>query len=86
MEKEIQLNIPSDIKPLFADEVVVSIRVKTSKDEKEAYVNLKFFTIEGKRVIADITISKLTAKSLLAILSEQLNKLEEKTSSTTYIG
>ncbi|MCS7123004.1 MAG: hypothetical protein RMJ17_00275 [Candidatus Aenigmarchaeota archaeon] len=86
MEKEIQLNIPTDVKPLFADDILVSLRVKADKDEKEVYVNLKFFVIEGKRVVADVTISKITAKSLLAILTNQLSKAEEKTSSTTYIG
>ena len=100
---KIQLNATSN--PLFADEVIVGTMIKAVRDskgiKKDAYIRLGFVDMAKRQIFTEIILSPLTAKALIKILNENLNKLDEelaskelpkqpirtkKTEELTYIG
>ncbi len=77
----IQLNnLPASIIPTFADEVMVGTMVKANKEgnevRKEGQVRLNFIDMVRRQSVAEIVISPITARNLVRILEENLNKLE----------
>jgi len=76
---------PAIIKPLFADEVMVGITLKASKErnekgkiEKEGHVKLGFIDTVRGQFVAEVVISPMTAKGLMKILGDNLKKLDEE--------
>ncbi|MBR9689677.1 MAG: hypothetical protein GOV01_02160 [Candidatus Altiarchaeota archaeon] len=91
--------ISSNKSPLFADEVMVSFVIKTSREsnEKDAAVRMSFIDSMRKSVVSEIVVSPITAGSLSNILTKTLAKLDDakkgklvktpkKEDETTYIG
>jgi hypothetical protein len=77
----IQLNnMPTYVVPIFADEVMVGTLVKAVKEgndvRKEGQVRLNFIDMFRRQSVAEIVISPITARNLVRILEENLNKLE----------
>lgn len=71
----------SNLKPIFADEVMVARAVKAipiakAKVEKEGHVYLIFVDRLSQRPIAKIVLSPSTAKGLTNALGENLRELE----------
>jgi len=82
MIKKIQENlIKSDIKPLFADDVVVVTPVKAIKEgnklKKEGHIVFIFVDMLNQQPIAKIVLSKTTAESFKKILTKVLIKLDK---------
>ena len=85
MEKQ-QIQIksqPASVKPLFADEVSISIGLKASKQrnekgiiEKEGYIRLGFIDTLKGQFIAEIVLGPMTAKSLVKILDNSIKNLD----------
>lgn len=72
-------------KPLFADEVVLGVSVKASKEkdekgriEKEGHMRFSFIDAIRGQIIAEVVLSSMTAKALLKILDRNLKKLDEE--------
>jgi len=87
MEKrEIQIrSAPAVVKPLFADEVMVGVSIKASKDrdekgriEKEGHIRLGFIDVMKGQMITEVVLSPMTAKALLKVLGDNLKKLDEE--------
>lgn len=87
MEKrEIQIRgTPAMVKPLFADEVVLGVTLKASKErdekgriEKEGHVRFGFVDVMRGQIIAEVVLSSMTAKALLKILGDNLKKLDDE--------
>ena len=89
--------IPSKEKPVFADEVMISLNIKKSRDgkKKDAAVRMGFVDTLRKEIVSEVIMSPITAEALVVILQKSLKKLEDvmkgkiekKTEdSTTYIG
>ena len=88
--------LPSKVKPVFADDVVVSFIVKRSKDGKrvDSAIRLSFIDSMRKEVIAEVVISPVTADALSKILEGSLKRLDQavegktrkREETTTYIG
>jgi len=84
-EGQRQVNVDvSHVSPLFADEVVVASKIKAFKDdknrvEKEGSIELVFLDqlSNPPRAISRVVISRVTAKGLLKVLSENVQKLEK---------
>lgn len=80
--KKIKIAFKKDSNPLFADEVMVGVIVKTRKIngnvEKEGYIRLGFIDMAKRQVFAEIVLSKITAMALLKILKQNLEKLEKE--------
>jgi len=79
-----QLNIPPDVKPIFATDVSVNIGMKVNvakdkkgKDEikKWALVELLFIDKNTRNIIGRMLIDPFTAMNLSKMLSESTNKL-----------
>lgn len=80
--KKLHENIAKgDVKPLFADEVVVITPVRAIKEKnqvkKEGHVVLVFMDMLGQQPVAKIVLSKTTAQSFSRILGNVLTKLEK---------
>jgi hypothetical protein len=80
--KKLQENLSkSDIKPLFADEVIVITPVRAIKEKKtvkkEGHVVFVFMDMLSQQPIAKIVLSKTTAQSFNKILGNVLVKLEK---------
>jgi hypothetical protein len=78
---KVQENITkSDIKPLFADDVVVITPVKATKNgkkvKKEAHVVFIFMDMLSQQPVSKVVISKTTAESLKNVLAKVLAKLD----------
>src|SRR3989344_5905469 len=77
----IQLNnMPLQIAPTFADEVMVGTVVKAAKEgndvRKEGNVRLNFIDMFRRQSVADIVISHITARNLVKILQDNVTNLE----------
>lgn len=71
--------------PLFADEVMLGVTLKASKEKdetgrikKEGHVRLGFIDVMRGQMIAEVVLSSMTAKALLEILDKNLKKLDEE--------
>lgn len=76
---------PAD-KPIFADEIGVLVRVKATKDEKQAVykegtIGIIFIDATKKLILGEFVVSKYTAKNLIKPLSESIEKLEKELAS-----
>jgi hypothetical protein len=84
MANEEQINLKFvDTKPIFADEVAIMLKVKAIKSdkgvvEKEGVITLVFIDMAKQQVIGEFVISKTTAKALVKILPENIEKLEKQ--------
>jgi len=85
-KREVQIRgIPAMVKPLFADEVMLAVTLKASKEKdekgrikKEGHVRLGFIDAMKGQMIAEVVLSSMTAKALLKILDENLEKLDKE--------
>ena len=73
----------SNIKPIFADEAAVIIKLKASKNqkgeiEKEGQIAIIFIDMMKQRALGEFVITRTTAKALLAVLTQNLNTLEKE--------
>lgn len=85
MEKN---RIPFDFKemekiPVFADDVLVSSSIKYDKNEKgpiakDGYISIFPIDRSANRPIMRLVLTRMTAKSLMKILEQQLKKLESE--------
>ena len=89
--------IPSKEKPVFADEVMISLNIKKSRDgkKKDAAVRMGFVDTLRKEIVSEVILSPITAEALVVVLQKSLIKLEDimkgkiekkQDDSTTYIG
>ena len=73
----------SRVIPIFADEVLVASRIKALKDdkklEKEGNVELIFLDqlSHPPKAISRVVVNRATAKSLVKVLGENIQKLEK---------
>jgi hypothetical protein len=80
--KKIEENVmKSDIKPYFADDVIVVTPIKAIKEgkkiRKEGHVVFIFADMLSQQPIAKIAVSKTTAESLKNVLSKVLAKMDK---------
>jgi len=72
----------SDIKPWFADEILISANIKARKNkkgiEKEGSVRLLFLSMTTKGPIAEVVLSRFTAEKLAITLKDSLEKLDKE--------
>jgi len=80
-KKRVQIKVPPTVRPLFADEVMLSTNVKSTQGgEKEGVVRIAFIDIPRKEVLGkldDIISGKVTIKP------KKISTTEEELS---YIG
>lgn len=82
-QRQVNVDVSKTV-PLFADEVVVASKIKAFKDdknrvEKEGNIELIFLDqlSNPPRAISRVVVSRVTAKSLLKVLNENVQKLEK---------
>lgn len=69
----IQLQIPIDVKPVFANDVNINTQLKGTKTGRvTAVIRLQFFDRVTNRVLGDIAIDTCTAEALAKILNDKL--------------
>jgi hypothetical protein len=81
-----QLNInlsQSKIKPIFADEVAIALRIKAFKNdkgkvEKEAHFSLIFIDMMKQQPIGEFVINRTTAKAFAQILVQNITELDKQ--------
>ena len=81
-----QLNInltQSKIKPIFADEVAIALRIKAYKNEKgkvekEAHFSLIFIDMMKQQPIGEFVINRTTAKAFAQILMQNIVELDRQ--------
>lgn len=89
--------LASKEKPVFADEVMVSLNIKRSRDGKkrDAAVRMSFVDSLRKEIVSEVILSPVTAESLVVVLQKSMKKLDDvmkgkiekkQDDSTTYIG
>jgi uncharacterized protein (UPF0264 family) len=71
--------IPSRTKPTFADEVMVSFVIKSSKDSKrrDAVVRMGFVDSLRKEIVSDVVVSPVTAEAMISILQVTVKKMND---------
>jgi len=73
---------PSTVKPLFADEVMLGIMVKSTKGKdgvrKEGMVRLGFIDMVRGQAVAEIVITPITAEGLSKLLNDKLKELDKE--------
>jgi len=82
-KQQMNINIDSSVKPLYADEVAITCTIKQEKNKdgkitKEGTVSFVFVDVLSQSAVSRITISKTTAKALSKILNNNLEELEKK--------
>lgn len=86
-QQNVNLNIPMDVKPIYADEVNITagLKVNVEKQEKgkdivtkSGNIQLLFFDNATKAVVARIVIDPITAKNLSFGLKVNAEKLMEE--------
>ncbi len=84
---EQQLNVNPLDRPVFADEMGVSIRIKAVKDdksgkvEKEGVVGIMFIDSIKKQLIGEFIVNKSTAKNFAKVLEDSVAKMEKELAS-----
>ena len=72
----------SNVKPFFADEILISANIKARKIkktvEKEGMLRLLFMNITNNEPISEIVLSRFTAERLLLSLNDSLKKLDKE--------
>ncbi len=72
-QKELNLNMPPDVKPIYADEanVVAGLKVNIEKNDKgkevitkTGNINIIFFDNTTKAVVSRVVVDPITAKNL----------------------
>jgi len=77
-KKRVQIKVPPTVRPLFADEVMLSTNVKSTQGgEKEGVVRIAFIDIPRKEVLGEFILNRITAKRFNQILGENLKKLDD---------
>ena len=82
--KNIQQNIvQSNVRPEYADEIIVTHTVKAGKDNKdkvvkEGHIHLIFLDMTTQKPVSKIVISPITARGLTKALSESTQKLDKE--------
>jgi len=80
--KKVKENLDkSNVKNLFADEVIIMSSIKSSKIEekikKEGFIRLVFVDMLNQKPISSITISLTTAIGLINALQQQIQKIKK---------
>ncbi|MCL5675161.1 MAG: hypothetical protein M1611_00945 [Candidatus Marsarchaeota archaeon] len=82
-----QINIDfskSDLKPIFADEIGIAVRVRAFTNEKgqlaekEGQIGLIFLDMNKSLPVGEFIISKWTARGLVKNMMESLDRLEKE--------
>ncbi len=73
----------TNIKPIFADEVAVVVKLKASKSddgkiEKEGQIGIIFLDMMKQRPIGEFVIARTTAKALSTVLLQNIATLEKE--------
>ncbi len=73
----------TNIRPIFADEVAVVIKLKASKNqkgeaEKEGLISIIFLDMMKQKPIGEFVVSRTTAKALSSVLSQNIITLEKE--------
>ena len=86
MKKVPEAVFQTDIKPTFADDIIIVTPVKSVKSKekvsKEAHVVLIFMDMLSKKPVSKMVIRKTTAESLKKVLTKVLANLEKDLKST----
>ncbi|MBI4441685.1 hypothetical protein HY639_05945 [Candidatus Woesearchaeota archaeon] len=83
-QQKIHANLTtSDLKPVFADDVLVGQTIKQNKlpdgkMEKEGVITFFFLDMMTQKPIAKVVISRLTAQNLHNLLGDTLQKMIEE--------
>ena len=90
-QQNMNINIDSSVKPLYADEVGVTCTIKQEKSEKgivrkEGTVSLTFWDALGQGVVTRVTLTKTTAKALAGVLKTNVDELEKNIDSKEEIA
>ena len=80
---ELNLNIPPDVKPIYAGEVLVQTPIKYKKSkkgrvEKFGFLKLIFYDPITNTVLANILIDSLAADALGDLLKKSANMLKNE--------
>jgi hypothetical protein len=81
MEKMKQNVLTSDIKPVYADEVLIMRNIKTHRNEKgkiekEGHVALVFIDMMNQRPVGKYILSLSTAAQLQGILAREVKEIK----------
>jgi len=84
-----QLNInlaKSKLKPLFADEIALLVKIKAKKKdngevEKEGHISIIFIDITKQQPIGEFVISRTTAKDFIINLNQTIINLDKELAS-----
>jgi len=85
--EQLNLNLArSKLKPLFADEIALLIRIKAKKKdngevEKEAHISIIFLDVTKQQPVGEFVISKTTAKDFIVNLNQTLINLDKELAS-----
>jgi hypothetical protein len=86
MEPQQAVNIDltkTNIKPIFADEVAVLIKLKAGKNqkgeiEKEGQIGIVFLDMMRQRPVGEFVVARSTAKALATVLMQNVETLEKE--------
>lgn len=75
----------SRVKPVYADEVAIAVRVKAFKNEKgavekEGLIGLIFIDMLRQQSVGEFVINRATAKALIQVLGQNVAQLERELS------
>ncbi len=73
----------SNIKPVFADEVAVIVKMKAAKNqkgeiEKEGQIGMIFIDMLKQKPVGEFVVTKATARALSMVLSQNVDNLEKE--------
>jgi hypothetical protein len=73
----------TNIKPIFADEAAVIVKLKASKNqkgeiEKEGQIGIIFIDMMKQKPVGEFVITRITAKALSTVLLQNIGTLEKE--------
>ncbi len=66
---------PAEVKPIFADEVMVSFSLKG--EEKQAVIRLSFIDLMRQQVVAEVVIAEPTFEAMRKVFENVRKKIDE---------
>ena len=83
MPEQQQINFNPSIKPIFADEVAIALKINAAKDEngnihKDSQIEIIFIDVMTHQAVGAFVITRNTAKSVLKILGQNIEALDKE--------
>ena len=83
MPEQQQINFNPSIKPIFADEVAVALKINAAKDkkgdiQKDGQIEIIFIDVMTHQAVGAFVITRNTAKSVIKILAQNIEALEKE--------